>query len=624
LPPSIHPDTGQPYVWAGDWQNLPELPASLLKAWQNWDIAKEAMQEACPWAAQPPSRIPRGVTPKTYSAPSHGDSVIDQFNQHYEPGGLLESNGYKRAGRRWRCPNSSSGIPGVIMLPDSQPARVYSHHGSDPLADGHSHDAFSVFCQLENNGNVAAAVSSAAKMMGIERELPPLDAESQRMVDGIMGKKITILADHVKQKAQKTPEVVVVPHPGSLPISALREAEQWIASGLHTVKKDALIQSVLAFACSVTARRYVTHDGQPAAAYLGVTDSSLSGIRLLTNPVATLCATLGEREALHTGDISTRQAVYRHLFRHPRLFWVTDTYGTLVQGARRQTTGAYEGVLSALQKCYSGDTQYLDPEAAGVVGQKQRTIAECDIHSPSITILAFISDSQLDAMASRNEYGRGTLHDMAIIPGGEVMQDHRPERNAAIPASVSALVKTLAVGHGMVGAEQNAGIEPTVTAVAWEKTTVSRMVKTWHRDMYTYMDVDARSQYRGFVYGYRETAIRLAACLAAWESPEYPVVTPKIMQWCLTWCERCLRLTMPRLEVSSRDADGKPDTMQLVLEVLMTSRSQLTARDIAQKCFQFRRLPTPEKEALMASLADDGSVIATREGRADKYTISKK
>ena len=624
LPPSIHPDTGKPYQWIGDWEKLPDLPFALLNAWQNWEIAKDAMKDAGPWAKQDTSRIPSGVKPKAYKGENENGGVIGQFNQNYEPGNILEANSYKKAGKRWRCPNSTSGIPGVIMLPDSDPARVYSHHGSDPLADGHSHDAFSVFCQIEHNGNMAAAVSSAAKLLGIDREPLALDEQSQKMVDGIMGKTVKNLSDHVKPKEERKPEVITAPHPGPLPVGALRDAEQWIASGVHTVKKDALTQSVLAFACSVTSRRYVTHDGQPAAAYLGVTDSSLSGVRLLTNPVATLCAKLGERNALHTGDISTRQAVYRHLFRHPRLFWVTDTYGTLVQGAKRQTNGAYEGVLSALQKCYSGDTQYLDPEAAGVVGQKMRTISECDIHSPSITVLAFISEAHLDSMASRNEYGRGTLHDMAIIPGGDVMQGHHPERGKPIPKSVAALVKSLADVKGMAGAEQNCGIEPSVTVVEWEKTTVSKMVRDWRDKMYAYMDVDARSQYKGFVYGYRETAIRLAACLSSWESPEYPVVTPKIMQWCLTWCERCLRLTMPRLEVSSRDADGKPDTMQLVSEVLINTIAPMTKRDIARKCFAFKKLSDEEKDAMLSALIDGGGIFVSMDGKVAKYLTSSK
>lgn len=35
LPPSLHPDTSQPYEWGGkgDWRNLPEIPAPLLDIW---------------------------------------------------------------------------------------------------------------------------------------------------------------------------------------------------------------------------------------------------------------------------------------------------------------------------------------------------------------------------------------------------------------------------------------------------------------------------------------------------------------------------------------------------------------------------------------------------------------
>ena len=42
LPPSIHPETGRPYQWAGlgDWRNIPTLPEELLALWPQ-DSAKE-------------------------------------------------------------------------------------------------------------------------------------------------------------------------------------------------------------------------------------------------------------------------------------------------------------------------------------------------------------------------------------------------------------------------------------------------------------------------------------------------------------------------------------------------------------------------------------------------------
>lgn len=43
LPPSIHPDTGQPYRWGGkgDWRAIPEIPEALLAVWQQELTARD-------------------------------------------------------------------------------------------------------------------------------------------------------------------------------------------------------------------------------------------------------------------------------------------------------------------------------------------------------------------------------------------------------------------------------------------------------------------------------------------------------------------------------------------------------------------------------------------------------
>ena len=57
--PSIHPETGKPYEWIGDWRNLPELPECLQKIWHEWALAKEGDA----------GRLPMGA--KNKSAPFH-------------------------------------------------------------------------------------------------------------------------------------------------------------------------------------------------------------------------------------------------------------------------------------------------------------------------------------------------------------------------------------------------------------------------------------------------------------------------------------------------------------------------------------------------------------------------
>ena len=95
--------------------------------------------------------------------------VIDTYNDAHDIGAILEEHGYKpHGGRRWLWSGSTTGLPGVRLLPDAVPPRVYSSHGGDPLNNGHAHDAFSVFCLLQHNGDMSAAVKDAARICGLE------------------------------------------------------------------------------------------------------------------------------------------------------------------------------------------------------------------------------------------------------------------------------------------------------------------------------------------------------------------------------------------------------------------------------------------------------------------------
>ncbi|TLX65088.1 DNA primase [Stutzerimonas nosocomialis] len=194
LPPSIHPDTGQPYTWRNPpADGLPELPSDLVKTWQLWDIFKRTALEACPWApvaANPPAKVKKSSPPRKEG----GDhpSVIDAFNRATDIETLLQRHGYIKRGRKWLAPQSSTGLPGVSVVDEQGEQRLYSHHGSDPLANGHMNDAFDVFCILEHNGDTGVAIKAAARELGMEPERravvkppapPPIGEASGRVQD---------------------------------------------------------------------------------------------------------------------------------------------------------------------------------------------------------------------------------------------------------------------------------------------------------------------------------------------------------------------------------------------------------------------------------------------------------
>lgn len=164
LPPSIHPGTGKPYVWKTppSIEGFPVLIPQLLNAWKNWDLFKRDAETACPWW------VKTKPSPKTRTSPTEraSPSVIEQFNRAHEVESLLTAHGYTQHGQRWLCPQSSTGLPGVSVTD----GKVYSHHGADPLANGHQNDAFAVYCLLEHGGDVSKAVKAAARLFGLNEK----------------------------------------------------------------------------------------------------------------------------------------------------------------------------------------------------------------------------------------------------------------------------------------------------------------------------------------------------------------------------------------------------------------------------------------------------------------------
>lgn len=146
--------------------------------------------------AAPPAK------PRTISLTGGQISPVDAYNQSHELVELLKAYGFRKIGRKYLHPNSTSGIAGVVVLD----GRYYSHHSlvTDPLADNHTHDAFDLFIQFEHGGSVKAAVKAAGEILtadgvSISKANQMAYREVQNLVKPATFEDIPIIAEEVKE-----------------------------------------------------------------------------------------------------------------------------------------------------------------------------------------------------------------------------------------------------------------------------------------------------------------------------------------------------------------------------------------------------------------------------------------
>src|SRR5690554_4808770 len=174
LPPSMHPDTGKPYVWLTQPpkpnEAWPEPPEWLLAMWTAWDSFKPQLQAACPWAPKPEPAQPRPRQKQMNER--EGVNVIQAFLDAHDLRMMLDQYGYTRKGRaRYLSPHTTTNLPGVVLFPGD--ASCWIHHASDPLCSeesGQPVNAFDLFCHYEHADDVSKAVKAAAELLGIRPE----------------------------------------------------------------------------------------------------------------------------------------------------------------------------------------------------------------------------------------------------------------------------------------------------------------------------------------------------------------------------------------------------------------------------------------------------------------------
>ena len=174
IPPSLHPETKQNYKFSTTLRKgLCELPDVILEMWENWDSFKKQAAALCPWAHIEEPK------PKQQKHDSGKSDLIGRYNAENDIHTTLERYGYKRIGRRYLSPHSSTKLPGVNVVEGNI---CFIHHASDPLCSDESGRPvcpFDLYCYYEHKGDAKKAVKQLAADWGLE----PIKPQKQNKVN---------------------------------------------------------------------------------------------------------------------------------------------------------------------------------------------------------------------------------------------------------------------------------------------------------------------------------------------------------------------------------------------------------------------------------------------------------
>ena len=463
LPPSQHPD-GHKYYWAEgtapwDFDELPVIPPKLLDFWRQLadrnSGLREEIENLCPWKKMHSGR--RYVQASRAIGGEHND-VIGAYNRAVSVEDMLSQAGYKLRGKRWLCPSSSTKIPGVVVFDDRNQAKCYSHHGSDPLADGYAHDAFDLLTILQHNGDVKAALDEAARVTGVDRHA------SKAAADITIDMEAALEAQERRRKARETPPQAAVrdeaqpkaaklkvadedgptydvpDYPSYLlkPGGVVQEIMEWI---LQTAQKP---QPILALAAALSVvgtslgRKVATPTGLRTNYYLVGVAGTSAGKDHARKCVKVLFQQAGVSDLLGGEELASGPALLSRTANHPCSLFQIDELGLMLKAVASKGAGPHlASIMTNFMKLFSSaGTIYHGTEYAD---QKMRE--RLDIAYPCVGLHGTTTPETLWPSLGSQDVLSGYLNRMMIL----FVPDRRvPKQYVGIgtpPASVVEWIK---------------------------------------------------------------------------------------------------------------------------------------------------------------------------------------
>ena len=616
LPPSIHPDTGQPYEWLGDYRNIPPLPRILADIWTHWEEGEQTLKSVDPDYTTPPER-----PLKCPSAALIGEaSVIDACNEKYDLAALLARNGYKKRGARYLHPGSNSGIPGIVLFDQGGKQRCYSHAG-DALNDGHAHDAFDVIRILEYGGDERMAIEELAAELTTTDGIT-IDAHNKGLY---VANKSPIPAPFDESQIYVEPECAndsfkVLP-------GRLQEIADWLTTSAYRTNAELAQLGALAIACTAAGRMYKTTTGSFSGILSIAVAPTGGGKDFIRKGILSVFATAELADLVGPGSLTSEAAVRGQLFRHPNTVLVIDEIGDKLKRAMNGNDSHEKAAFDSFKEVFSSEGSLWKERGYAPKSRELNKLMfnqPLDIQSPILTLVGLTTPEQLANALQAEHFEGGMLNRFIVVVADKRLNTKRQQiPDAAPPAWLVERIKAIRKAdsknsNGNLAAvkknEPEAMVEPQPRIVQVEPDAVNAMHLFWVANEEKYVGDTLKVQLSARLH---EIAMRLSLSIAVFEDHKNPQITKDLYDWCAEWVEmHFLRFAL--LCNKYRASSPWDDRRMRILRALRDAGSQgISLAEMGRQPQIFNTGKVKERDELLAELASMELAMSKIEPRTD-------
>lgn len=608
LPPSIHPDTGNPYTWAGAsvWDGLPDIPAPLLTIWTEWDRFRPQLMDACPWKPQREFQPPRKIRPQ-----SEKGSVIEAFNAAHDMDQLLQRFGYKPTSRqRYLSPNSTSGLAGVVLFEDG---KAYSHHASDPFDGAHTFDAFDLWCQYEHMGDVTKAVKDAALLLKIDNE-PDHAYDAEAINHGAK-----VAASWRKPTVSETEVPGVPDHLLSIP-GVLQDAVNFYATTAPKPQPQFAVQAALAFGSVVMGRRWVTDQRNFSGLYFVNVGVSAAGKEHSKTVLEKLLEASGLESLIGPSGYTSASGVFSALVQQPCHLTIIDELGRVLQTASAAGNHHKVDAQTILMEVFGRQDSTLRPQGYSKMGMTKKQADEFDkvVRSPSLTLMSMTTPSTLYGQLSSAYVKDGFLGRFVIVESPIGRQEGRPIKVLPPSPRLIAWAQECAAaqdGNGGLPGDGNHEFPPAPVVVPFAPECET-ILRDFDREMLRAMDEVERFGMEAMFGRTKEIAQRLALIVA--RSAHENAVSGLSLLWAVDYARHYAKATVAALRRSMSDGPFEAACKAVLVEIGNGGLKGRTMAELSDLVSAFRNLEPRKRGEVLDTLASDHGVMSRNMNEGQK------